>query len=110
MHRFERRNYRWLLTADPPLCRAGKPEVVLQKCDRLAKGEECACRLEVQLVADDLEALGWAALAESLDDELEPADINTLACSDPPLNATSGSGLTAAVVPLKLRCSRARPS
>jgi len=71
--------YRWLLTADPPICGRGNPIVVLNSCERRRRDEECWCRFDVTEVADDLEAAGASGLVEWLNDDLEPDDVAALA-------------------------------
>jgi hypothetical protein len=74
--RYERRDYRWLLTADPPVCRAGRPIVVLENCDRLRREESCWCRFDVAEIAEDLDVIGYRKIAEDwLHDHLEPEDV-----------------------------------
>jgi len=76
MPRYERRDYRWLLTADPPVCRAGRPIVVLANCDKLRRQESCWCRFDVSEITDDLDAIGYRRVAEDwLHDDLEPEDV-----------------------------------
>lgn len=71
--------YRWLLTADPPVCKVGNPVTILNTCERRRRGEECWCRFDVVAVADDLEAVGADELVELLNDDLEPEDVELLA-------------------------------
>lgn len=71
--------YRWLLTADPPICGRGNPSAVLNMCERRRRDEECWCRFDVIEVADDLEAAGAPGLVEWLNDDLEPDDVAALA-------------------------------
>jgi hypothetical protein len=71
--------YRWLLTADPPICARGNPVAVLNACERRRQDEECWCRFDVSEAADDLEAAGAAHLVEWLNDDLEPDDVASLA-------------------------------
>ncbi|HLX35642.1 MAG TPA: hypothetical protein VKR30_10435 [Candidatus Limnocylindrales bacterium] len=72
--------YRWLLTADPPICvQGGNPVAVLNSCSRRRRGEECWCRFDVVEAADDLEGVGADDLIEWLNDDLEPEDVSDLA-------------------------------
>jgi len=70
---YQRADYRWLLLADPPVCRGGRPETVLNNCDRLRKGETCLCRFETQEIVDDLVLAGSAG---ALDDWLTAGDLD----------------------------------
>jgi hypothetical protein len=69
---FQRADYRWLLLADPPVCRTGRPEAVLNNCDRLRRGEVCWCRFETQ---DAVEDIGIVGAAGALDDWLTAGDL-----------------------------------
>lgn len=73
--RFDRPAFIRLLTADPPLCRAGKPLEVLSNCDRLRRGEPCWCRLEAEAMGEDLVAIGADRVSDWLTDTLEPEDV-----------------------------------
>jgi hypothetical protein len=70
--------YRWLVTADPPICGRGKPVVLLNTCERRRRDEECLCRFDVVEIADDWEAAGAGHLIEWLNDDLEPEDVEAL--------------------------------
>ena len=77
---FQRADYRWILLADPPVCRSGRPEVVLNNCDRLRRGEVCRCRFETQEIVEDL---GLIDAGGALDDwltvgELDERDVEDL--------------------------------
>jgi hypothetical protein len=69
---YQRADYHWILLADPPVCRGGRPDVVLNNCDRLRKGEICLCRFETQEIVDDLALAGAAG---ALDDWLTSGDL-----------------------------------
>lgn len=77
--RYRAEQYVWLLTADPPICREGRPIEVLQNCDRQRRNERCWCRLLVRDVADDLEQIGRGDLAEFLESGLEADDVSDVA-------------------------------
>jgi hypothetical protein len=77
--RFERTNFVRLLTADPPVCRAGRPLEVLANCERLRRGEVCWCRFEAEAIADDFEAIHAAHLTDWLTDAMDPADVDEFA-------------------------------
>jgi hypothetical protein len=70
--RYQRADYRWLLLADPPICRGGRPEAVLNNCDRLRRGEVCWCRFETQEAVEDVEMVGEPG---TLDDWLTAGDL-----------------------------------
>ena len=70
---FQRADYRWLLLADPPICRGGRPEVVLNNCDRLRRGEVCWCRFETQEAVEDVALIGAPG---ALDDWLTAGDLD----------------------------------
>jgi hypothetical protein len=73
---YERRDYVWLLTAEPPVCRGGDSRTVLMRCERLRRGEACICRFNVAELSDDLAAIGADDLAEKwLSDRLEASDV-----------------------------------
>jgi hypothetical protein len=69
---YERADYRWLLLADPPICRGGRPEAVLNNCDRLRRGEVCWCRFETQEAVEDVAMVGEPG---ALDDWLTAGDL-----------------------------------
>lgn len=69
---YQRADYRWLLLADPPICRAGRPEAVLNNCDRLRRGEVCWCRFETQKAVEDVAMVGEPG---ALDDWLTAGDL-----------------------------------
>jgi hypothetical protein len=74
--------YNWQLTADPPICAAGRPTVVLNACERRRRGGECWCRFDVADIAQDLrEEADPAAtrLAADLEDELEADEVEAIA-------------------------------
>lgn len=77
MGRYQRADYRWLLLADPPVCRAGRPEVVLNNCDRIRKGEPCWCRFESNDINEDLAAIGASGTADDwlTAGDLDPRDV-----------------------------------
>ena len=76
VNRYQRADYKWLLLADPPVCRAGRPIVVLNNCDRRRKGEICWCRFNTSEIADDLAEIGEANLADEwLTMDLEARDV-----------------------------------
>jgi RNA polymerase sigma factor (sigma-70 family) len=77
--RFDRSAFVRLLTADPPVCRGGRPLEVLANCDRMRRGEPCWCRFEAETIADDLDAIAASDLSEWLTDTLEPEDVETFA-------------------------------
>jgi hypothetical protein len=70
--RYQRADYRWLLLADPPICRGGRPEAVLNNCDRLRRGEVCWCRFETQEAVEDVAMVGEPG---ALDDWLTAGDL-----------------------------------
>lgn len=70
---FQRADYRWLLLADPPICRGGRADVVLNNCDRQRRGEVCWCRFETQEAIEDVALIG--ALG-ALDDWLTAGDLD----------------------------------
>ncbi len=73
---YERRDYVWLLTAEPPVCRSGASRIILTRCERLTRGEVCLCRFNVAEMGDDLTAIGATDLVEKwLGDRLEPEDV-----------------------------------
>jgi hypothetical protein len=73
---YERRDYVWLLTADPPLCREGDSLAVLRRCERLRRGEDCACRFDVSDITDDLTDIDARAIAdEHLRDRLDSDEV-----------------------------------
>lgn len=69
---YQRADYRWLLLADPPICRGGRPEAVLNNCDRLRRGEVCWCRFETQEAVEDVAMVGEPG---ALDDWLTAGDL-----------------------------------
>lgn len=71
--------YFWLLTADPPVCAGGRPVAVLNQCPRRRKGQICFCRFDAAQIADDLAELGAGELARSLEDGLEPDEVEDFA-------------------------------
>ena len=77
--RFDRSASIRLLTADPPVCRGGRPLEVLVNCDRMRRGEPCWCRFEAETIADDLDAIAAGDLSEWLTDALEPEDVEAFA-------------------------------
>lgn len=77
--RFDRSAFVRLLTADPPVCRGGRPLEVLANCDRMRRGEPCWCRFEAETIADDLEAIAATDVSAWLTDTLEPEDVEALA-------------------------------
>ncbi|MEX0629624.1 MAG: hypothetical protein WEE67_04195 [Chloroflexota bacterium] len=77
--RFDRSAFVRLLTADPPVCRGGRPLEVLANCDRVRRGEPCWCRFEAETIADDLEAIAATDVSEWLTDTLEPEDVEAFA-------------------------------
>jgi len=77
--RFDRPPFLRLLTADPPVCRGGRPLEVLANCDRLRRGDPCWCRFEAEAIVEDLEAIGAPALSDWLTDTLEPEDVEAFA-------------------------------
>jgi hypothetical protein len=70
---FQRADYRWRLLADPPVCRGGRAEVVLNNCDRLRRGEVCWCRFETQEAIEDVALVGAPG---ALDDWLTTGDLD----------------------------------
>jgi hypothetical protein len=70
---FQRADYRWRLLADPPVCRGGRADVVLNNCDRLRRGEVCWCRFETQEAIDDVASAGAPG---ALDDWLTAGDLD----------------------------------
>jgi hypothetical protein len=74
---YQRADYRWLLLADPPICRPGRPEFVLNNCDRIRKAETCWCRFESKDITEDLDAIGQSGKADDwlTTGDLEPEDI-----------------------------------
>lgn len=70
---FQRADYRWRLLADPPVCRGGRPEVVLNNCDRMRRGEVCWCRFETQEAIEDVALVGAPGV---LDDWLIAGDLD----------------------------------
>ena len=72
MGRFQRADYRWILLADPPVCRAGRPISVLNNCDRLRRDQACWCRFETEPIVEDAARLGAAG---ALDDWLTAGDL-----------------------------------
>jgi hypothetical protein len=78
-HRYRAEQYIWLLTADPPICRAGRPIEVLNSCERRRRDEVCWCRVAVRDVVDDLELVGRPDLGEWFESELEADDVADLA-------------------------------
>jgi hypothetical protein len=70
---FQREDYRWRLLADPPVCRAGRAEVVLNNCDRSRRGEVCWCRFETQEAIEDVALVGAPG---ALDDWLTVGDLD----------------------------------
>jgi hypothetical protein len=77
--RFDRPPFVRLLTAEPPVCRGGRPLDVLANCDRLRRGEPCWCRFEAEAIAEDLGAIGADNLSDWLTDTLEPEDVEAFA-------------------------------
>jgi hypothetical protein len=74
--RYERRDYVWLLVADPPLCARGSVVAVLNSCERRRQGQTCICRFNTQEIAEDLTAIGVPSFGDEwLITELEPDDI-----------------------------------
>lgn len=75
--RYERADYRWLLLSDPPVCRAGPPDVVLNNCDLLRRGKVCWCRFESQEIVEDVEAVGAPGAADDwlTTGDLDPRDV-----------------------------------
>ncbi len=69
---FQRADYRWLLLADPPICRGGRPVAVLNNCDRLRRAEVCWCRFETQEAVEDVAMVGEPG---ALDDWLTAGDL-----------------------------------
>jgi len=67
--------YPWLLTADPPVCAGGRPVAVLNRCPRRRREQECHCRFDPAEIAEDLEELGAGQLARTLEDSLEPDEV-----------------------------------
>ena len=73
--------YTWLLTADPPICAAGRPVVVLNACERRRRGGECWCRFDVADIAEDLRDQDDAAasrLAGDFEDEIEAEEVDAV--------------------------------
>lgn len=70
---FQRADYRWRLLADPPVCQGGRPEVALNNCDRMRRGEVCWCRFETQEAIEDVALLGAPGV---LDDWLTVGDLD----------------------------------
>lgn len=68
----------WLLTADPPVCTAGRAVDVLSQCAELRRGNECVCRFDVAELEAPLRACGGDEAAEMLSDRLEPEDVEDL--------------------------------
>ena len=77
--RYRAEQYIWLLTADPPICRDGRPVEVLNNCDRQRRGERCWCRVLVREVADDLDHIGQGDVSEFLEAGLEADDVSDVA-------------------------------
>lgn len=77
--RFDRPPFIRLLTAEPPVCRGGRPLDVLANCDRLRRGDLCWCRFEAEAIAEDLGAIGAENLSDWLTDTLEPEDVEAFA-------------------------------
>lgn len=77
--RFDRSAFVRLLTADPPVCRGGRPLDVLANCDRLRRGESCWCRFEAEAIAEDFDAIGADHMSDWLVDTLEPEDVEAFA-------------------------------
>jgi len=77
--RFDRPPFVRLPTAEPPVCRGGRPLDVLANCDRLRRGDPCWCRFEAEAIAEDLGAIGAENLSDWLTDTLEPEDVEAFA-------------------------------
>lgn len=71
--------YDRLLTADPPVCAAGKAVAVLQQCERRRRDQECLCRFDANEIAEDAAGLGCAEVGEYVSGELEPDDVEDFA-------------------------------
>lgn len=80
MGRFQRADYRWRLLADPPVCRAGRPEMVLNNCELVRRGQVCWCRFESAEINEDLEAIGATGAADDwlTAGDLEARDVEEL--------------------------------
>lgn len=73
---YERRDYVWLLTAEPPLCRDGDSLAVLRRCERLRRGQDCVCRFNASDIADDLADIDAGTIADQyLRDRLDSGDV-----------------------------------
>lgn len=77
--RYRAEQYIWLLTADPPICRSGRPLEVLDSCERRRRDLVCWCRVAVRDIADDLDAVGCGDLADEFEAELDSDDVAELA-------------------------------
>jgi hypothetical protein len=73
---YQRADYKWLLLADPPVCRPGRPLAALNNCERRRKGEICWCRFSTSEIVDDLAAIGEPNLGDEwLTMDLEARDV-----------------------------------
>lgn len=73
---YERRDYVWLLTAEPPMCRDGDSLGVLRRCERLRRGQDCVCRFNTSDIADDLADIEGGPIADQyLRDRLDSEDV-----------------------------------
>jgi hypothetical protein len=73
--RYRSEQYPGLLTADPPICGPGPAATVLRRCERLAKGLTCYCRVNAGDLADDLLEAGARDIAEYFEASLEHEDV-----------------------------------